>query len=204
MWDDLTEMKKIVILFSGEGKNMEAILNKLHKKRVYDSDSCAGIEVLACITNRPDAKGLAIATEHKVSTVVLDHTQFESREAFDRKLVKIVQSYEPDLVVLAGFMRILTEYFTSQIRAINLHPSLLPLFKGAQAIERSFQSNESEGGVSIHYVTKELDAGSVIAQKSFMKSDDETLESFRGKIKSIEHTLLPETIKKVLCYDSQL
>lgn len=192
-----------MVLFSGAGSNLASILEKLHKKQVRDNHECLGYEVVACITNKPDAKGISIATSHNISTVVLDHTLFESREAFDAKLLRVVQSFEPDLVVLAGFMRILTSGFTSQIKAINLHPSLLPLFKGAKAIERSFESEEHEGGVSVHYVSEELDAGSVILQESFLKSEGETLESFTQKIKTIEYKLLPLAIKKVLCGSSQ-
>ena len=181
-------MKKIVILFSGEGKNLHNIVNKLHPHKC---------EVVCAITNKADAKGLK-ELHVSVKSEVLEHTKFSSREEYDKALVTLVQSYKPDLVVLAGFMRILTPIFTQNIKAINLHPSLLPKHKGANAIQESFQSNDNESGISVHWVSEMLDGGEIIAQKSFIKSEDETLESFTCKIKELEYQLLPETITKIL------
>lgn len=182
-------MKKIIILFSGEGSNLQNLIEQLHNKHC---------EVIRAITNRPDAEGITKAKALDVSVSVIDHTQFESREAFDAVLVEHINAYAPDLVVMAGFMRILTPVFTLHVKAINLHPSLLPKFKGAKAIERSFQSDERQGGVSVHWVSSELDGGAVIAQRAFDKAADESLESFTCKIRDIEHTLLPETIIELL------
>lgn len=182
-------MKKIVILFSGDGFNAQNIVKKLHEKECY----------VACgITNKKDAKGLDKLQKLSVKTDVLEHDSFNSREEFDEELVRLVNSHEPDLVVLSGFMRILSEVFTSNVKAINLHPSLLPKFKGARAIERSFESDEQECGVSVHYVSSELDGGEIILQKSFIKEDNETLESFSAKIKTIEYEIMPQAIVKVL------
>jgi phosphoribosylglycinamide formyltransferase-1 len=182
-------LKKIVILFSGEGKNLHNIIDTLHP------NLC---EVVCAITNKADAKGLKGLHVRKIKSEILEHSSFSSRESYDTELVKCIKNYEPDLVVLAGFMRILTPIFTKNIKAINLHPSLLPKYKGANAIEDSFYSADKEGGISVHWVSEELDGGEVIAQKSFLKSDDETLESFTCKIKELEYELLPETITKVL------
>jgi len=185
-------LKKIVILFSGEGKNLHNIIEKLHP------NMC---QVVCAITNKADAKGLeGLDAKYLmgIKSEVLEHTGFSSREAYDTELVKLIQSYEADLIVLAGFMRILTPIFTKNIKAINLHPSLLPKHKGANAIEESFSSEDKEGGISVHWVSEELDGGEVIAQKSFLKSEDETLESFTCKIKELEYELLPETITKIL------
>lgn len=193
------ELKKIVVLFSGAGSNLESIIEKVHKKKMRDSESCLGIEIVAAITNNSEAKGIKIATDKHISTVVLDHKLFDTREDFDTKLVKVIQSYEPDLVVMAGFMRILTPIFTSQLKAINLHPSLLPKYKGAKAIEQSFDSGDSQAGVSVHFVSQELDAGALILQEAFTRSADESFESFVDKIKAIEHEILPQAIRKVLC-----
>ncbi|WP_373036515.1 phosphoribosylglycinamide formyltransferase [Sulfurimonas sp.] len=182
-------MKKIVILFSGDGFNAQNIVKKLHEKECY----------VACgITNKRDAKGLDKLQKLSVKTDVLEHTEFDSREKFDEELVRLVNSHEPDLVVLSGFMRILSEVFTSKVKAINLHPSLLPKFKGARAIERSFESDEEECGVSVHYVSSELDGGEIILQKSFLREDNETLDSFSAKIKAIEYEIMPEAIVEVL------
>ena len=182
-------MKRIVILFSGTGTNLLNIIEKLHLKEV---------EVVAAITNRPKAGGIAKAEAHDVAVEVIDHTLFEAREAFDTRLLETINKYAPDLVVMAGFMRILTPVVTDNIRAINIHPSLLPLFKGANAIEQSFVSSEKQGGISVHWVTSELDGGKVIAQMAFEKCEGETLESFRKKIQELEHSLLPQTIIEIL------
>ena len=182
-------MKCIVILFSGTGSNLLNIIEKLHLKEV---------EVVAAITNRPKAVGIAKAKAHDVKVEVIDHTLYESREAFDVKLLETIEKYKPDLVVMAGFMRILTAIVTDNIKAINVHPSLLPLFKGANAIQRSFESDEPYGGISVHWVSSELDGGKVIAQKQFEKTQDETLESFNEKIHQLEYELLPESIVSIL------
>lgn len=182
-------MKRIVTLFSGEGTNLANLIEKLHLKH------CA---IVCAITNNPEAGGIAKARAAGVCVEILDHRDFESRESYDAALVKLITEYAPDLVVLCGFMRILTPVFTSQVKSINLHPALLPAFKGARAIERSFESNEKICGVSVHWVTDELDGGEVIMQKSFAKSDDETLESFTAKIRAIEHEILPLSIISLL------
>ena len=117
-------LKKIAILFSGEGSNLENLIIKLHQKNAI---------VVAAITNNPHAKGIQKAENLGIEVKILNHKEFDSRELFDTKLVEIIQSLNVDLTVLAGFMRILTPIFTDQIKAINIHPSLLPLFKGAIA-----------------------------------------------------------------------
>ena len=181
--------KNIVILFSGEGSNLLNIIEKLHQKECY---------VAAAITNRPLAKGIEKAQRHKVKVEVIDHQEYQSREAFDARLLETIDRYNPDLVVMAGFMRILTPVVTDNIKAINVHPSLLPLFKGGNAIVESFESSEKQGGISVHWVSSELDGGEVIAQRAFEKEKDETLESFTAKIRKLEHQLLPETIVEIL------
>ena len=183
------DLPKIVILFSGEGSNLLNIIKTLHLKE---------IEVVAGITNRPNAGGIAKARAHQVPVEIIDHTHFDNREDFDTKLLETIKRYAPDLVVMAGFMRILTPIVTDNIKAINVHPSLLPLFKGGNAIEKSFLSSEPNGGISVHWVSSELDGGEVIAQDSFDKAKGETLVSFTQKIQNLEHKLLPETIAQIL------
>lgn len=182
-------MKRIVILFSGEGSNLANLIAKLHLKEC---------EIVCAITNNPNAGGIAKAHDAHIPVEVLSHTLFDSREKYDEVLVKRIQNYTPDLVVLCGFMRILTPVFTSHIRAINLHPSLLPAFKGGRAIEESFESDENVCGVSVHWVSDELDGGEIILQKSFTKDPDETLASFTAKIRAIEYEILPQSVIKVL------
>jgi len=182
-------MKKIVALFSGEGTNLANLIEKIHCK--YGVITCA-------ITNNPNAGGIAKAKAANIPVEVCDHTLFDSRESYDTALVEMIQEYDPDLVVLCGFMRILTPIFTSQVKAINLHPSLLPAFKGARAIERSFESDETICGVSVHWVSEELDGGDIILQKSFTKKSNDTLEEFSAKIREIEHEILPLSIIHLL------
>lgn len=182
-------MKTIVILFSGEGTNLLNLIEKLHGKACH---------IAAAITNNPDAGGISKARSHDIHVDIIDHRQFENRETFDAALVGAINRYSPDLVVMAGFMRILTEVFTENVRAINLHPSLLPLFKGGRAIERSFESDEANGGVSVHWVTSELDGGAVILQEAFPKAENETLERFTEKIHALEYELLPRAVCQIL------
>ena len=182
-------MKKIVALFSGEGTNLANLIEKIHLR--HGAIVCA-------ITNNPEAGGIAKARAAHIPVEILDHRDYENREAYDAALVDLIQEYNPDLVVLCGFMRILTPVFTSQVRSINLHPSLLPAFKGARAIERSFESDESVCGVSVHWVADELDGGEIILQKSFTKNSSDTLEEFSAKIRKIEHEILPLSVIKIL------
>jgi phosphoribosylglycinamide formyltransferase 1 len=182
-------MKKIVALFSGEGTNLANLIEKIHLK--HGAIVCA-------ITNNPEAGGIAKARAAHIPVEILDHRDFQNREAYDAALVELIGEYNPDLVVLCGFMRILTPVFTSQVRSINLHPSLLPAFKGANAIKRSFESDDKVCGVSVHWVSEELDGGEIILQKSFTKNSSDSLEEFSAKIREIEHEILPLSVIKIL------
>ena len=186
--------KKIAALFSGGGSNLEAILERLHGKVFGETR----IEVALTLTNKANAGGIAKAAKYGLQSVVTEHVNFASREEFDAAVVEEIKRVNVDLTVLAGFMRILTPVFTSQVRAINLHPSLLPLFKGAHAIKESFESDMKVGGVSVHWVSEELDGGKIIAQRAFEKSARMDLEEFEAKIHAIEHEILPETIVQIL------
>lgn len=187
--------KKIAVLFSGSGSNLEAILQRLHGK-IFNG---ARIEVALTLTNKADAGGIEKARKFGLESVVIENKNFSSREDFDAALVREIKKYDIDLVVLAGFMRILTPVFTSQIRAINLHPSLLPLFKGAHAIKESFDSDMQVGGVSVHWVSEELDGGRIIAQRAFEREGAMSEAAWEAKIHAIEHEILPQTIVKILC-----
>ena len=181
-------MKKIAILFSGEGTNMENILKTLHKKKV---------KVVKTITNNPQANGIKKAEKYNIPTVIINNKNYSSREEFDKELVRELKKEKLDLVVLAGFMRILTPIFTDNIKAINIHPSLLPHFKGAKAIQRSFESNLKEAGVTVHEVSSELDSGEIILQESF-KKDNMNFTEFEKRIHEIEYSLYPKAILKYL------
>lgn len=175
-------------MFSGAGSNFKYILEHLHGKE---------LEVVVALTNRPDAGGIVIANEHNIPVEVIDSCLFASREAFDSELVHALHYYKPDLTVLAGFMRILTPTFTNEIRAINLHPSLLPLHKGMMAIERSYDDENEEGGVSVHWVNSELDSGEVIVQKVIQK-ENKSFEEYEAEVKRVEKIALCEAIVEVL------
>jgi len=181
-------MKKIAVLFSGKGTNFAHIVKTLHKKEV---------EVVFALTNNPDAEGIKIAQEYAIPYGVVEPKNFESRKMYDEVVVETLKRYTPDLTILAGFMRILTPVFTEQIKAINLHPSLLPRHKGLNAIEKSYDDAHDEGGVSVHYVSSELDGGEIILQKTLPKKDL-SFSEYDKKIRTIEKEALVEALIKVL------
>lgn len=170
------------------------IIRKVHKKTF--GNTC--IEVAAAITNKADAKGIEKLKPYNIPVNIIDHKAYDSREAFDTDLVNRIEYYKPDLVVLAGFMRILTPVFTQNVRSINLHPSMLPLFKGAKAIEQSYEHPNQPAGVSVHWVSEELDGGSLIAQQELHRIEGESFESFKNRIHLLEYELLPQTIIDIL------
>ncbi len=188
-------MKRIVILFSGNGTNLENIIQQLHKKNFDGME----IEVVGAICNKSDAFGLKRAEKFGVQTFVIEHKKFTNREKFDEKLVEQIHSLNTDLVVLAGFMRILSPIFTQNISSvINIHPSILPLFKGEKAMEKSFESPMKIAGVTVHFVNEQLDGGEIISQMAIEKFDDEEFESFQKRMQELEYEIYPKAIIKVL------
>ncbi|MCH9741193.1 MAG: phosphoribosylglycinamide formyltransferase [Epsilonproteobacteria bacterium] len=181
-------MKKVAVLFSGTGSNLAYILEHLHQKE---------LEVVVALTNNPSAGGIEFAKAYNIPLEIIDSKSFKSRESFDEELVHALNYYKPDLTVLAGFMRILTPIFTEQIKSINLHPSLLPLHKGMYAIERSYEDENELGGVSVHWVSSELDGGEVILQKEVLKLDKD-FETYENEVKIIEKIALCEGIVQAL------
>lgn len=184
---------KLAVLFSGNGSNLEKLCQKLHHKTIGTNT----YEIALCLCNNPNAKGIERAAKFKLETMIINHKDFKSREDFDAALVREIQKSGANLSVLAGFMRILSPVFTQNIKAINLHPSLLPLFKGAHAIKESFESDMKVAGVSVHWVSKELDSGQIIAQRAFEKTPHMSLAEFESKIHALEHELLPEAIVSI-------
>ena len=181
-------MKKIAVLFSGTGSNFAYIVKHLHKQ---------DIEVVIALTNNPNAGGIEVAKKASIPLHIIDSKAYTNREKFDAEVVEKLQQYNPDLTILAGFMRILTPVFTKQIKSVNLHPSLLPRHKGLQAIERSYEDEHSHGGVSVHWVSSELDGGEVILQKEVAK-EGLSFEAYDAQIRSIEKEALVEAIRSVL------
>jgi len=182
-------LKKITILFSGNGTNLENIIKTLHLSKK--------VEVVKAISNKKDINGIKIARKYAIPIVTIESEKFINREKFDTKLLKEIEKDRPDLVVLAGFMRILTPVFTKNIKAINIHPSLLPLFRGANAIKNSFESNMKVAGVSVHDVSDELDGGKIISQECFNK-ENMSFEEFEKRIHEVEYELYPKAILKKL------
>jgi len=179
-------MKNVVILISGRGSNMQAIVDA----------QISGAQIAAVISNRPDAAGLAWAAARGIATAVVDHKAFASREAFDQALADCIDSYQPDLVVLAGFMRILTPEFTRHYegRMLNIHPSLLPAFPGLHTHERAIAEGCKVAGCTVHFVTAELDHGPIVAQGVVSVADDEDADSLAAKVLTIEHQLYPQAV----------
>jgi len=190
-------LKKVAVLFSGEGTNLENLIKKLHLKSFDDLK----VEIVAAVTNNPEANGIKRAEKYGIKTVILDHKKYKNRESFDKALVEKIFSLDVDLCILAGFMRILTSTFTKNIKAVNIHPSLLPLFRGARAIEKSFESDMKVAGVTVHLVSEELDGGEIVDQECFKKDEKMSLEEFEMKIHSIEYELFPKAVLKVLEVD---
>jgi len=188
MREQMAERKKIAVLFSGKGSNFAHIVNALHPEEA---------EVVVALTNNPDAGGIAVAKEADIPLEIVEPKAYGSRESFDREVVRLLQHYAPDLTVLAGFMRILTPVFTEHVKSVNLHPSLLPRHKGLNAIEKSYNDAYAEGGVSVHWVTSELDGGEIILQKKVSK-EGLSFEQYEQKIRQIEKDALVEAIRKVL------
>ena len=190
-------MKNIVILISGGGSNMAAIVRRAERE---DWRKQHGAQVAAVISNRPDAGGLAIARDHKIATEVVDHKQFETREAFDAELAKAIDKHQPALVVLAGFMRILTPGFVAryQGRMVNIHPSLLPAFPGLHTHQRALDAGCKVAGVTVHQVTAELDYGPILEQAVVPVIAGDTAETLAARVLAQEHVIYPRAIAALL------
>jgi len=186
-------MPNIVILISGRGSNMKSIVEAVNSGELP-------VSVQAVISNRPDAAGLSYAQDQGIDTAAIDHKDFEDRESFDLALAKQIDTYKPDLVVLAGFMRILTTGFVEHYRdkLINIHPSLLPKFKGLHTHQRAIEAGEAEHGASVHIVTPELDDGPVVLQARVKVLADDTPDTLAARVLEQEHSLYPAAIKKLL------
>lgn len=178
--------KNVVILISGRGSNMQAIVNA----------HIAGADIKAVISNRPDAAGLAWASERGITTEVVNHRDYTSREAFDAVLQQTIDAHQPDLVVLAGFMRILTADFCLhyQNRMLNIHPSLLPSFKGLHTHQAAIDAGCKLAGCSVHFVTPELDHGPIISQGAVPILPDDTADSLAARTLIVEHSLYPQAV----------
>jgi phosphoribosylglycinamide formyltransferase 1 len=185
--------KRLVVLISGRGSNMAAIL------RACQQNDIAG-QIVAVISNKASAAGLQTASESGVATEVIDHTAFDSREAFDNALLQSVLSYKPDYVILAGFMRILTGVFVRPLlgRLVNIHPSLLPKYPGLNTHQRAIDAGDEEAGATVHFVTEELDGGPAILQVRVPVYSDDNADTLADRVLGFEHQLYIEAVK-LLC-----
>jgi len=183
-------MKNIVILISGRGSNMEAIVRALEAERWP-------ARIAAVISNKADAKGLAFAQAHGIATAVVPSKEFAAREAFDAVLQQTIDGFQPDLVVLAGFMRILTAPFVAHYagRMLNIHPSLLPLFPGLHTHRQALEAGVSEHGATVHFVTAELDHGPAVLQARIDVLPGDTEASLAERLLEKEHVIYPQAVR---------
>ncbi|KPD15030.1 phosphoribosylglycinamide formyltransferase [Paraburkholderia nemoris] len=183
-------MKKLVILISGRGSNMEAIIRAC-------ADEGWAAQVAAVIANRPDAAGLAFAASHGIATAVVDHRQFPDRDSFDTALAQEIDSFAPDLVVLAGFMRVLTAGFVDHYagRMLNVHPSLLPSFPGLKTHQQALDAGVRLHGASVHFVTSQLDHGPIVAQAAVPVEAGDTPATLAERVLATEHIIYPRAVR---------
>nr|WP_290821428.1 phosphoribosylglycinamide formyltransferase [Halomonas sp.] len=176
----------IVVLISGSGSNLQALIDAQAHNQLSG-------KIVAVISNEPDAYGLTRAHDAGIDAVVLPHREYDSREAYDGALIKVIERHQPDIIVLAGFMRILTPRFVQRFlgRMLNIHPSLLPAYQGLNTHARVLADGASEHGCSVHFVTEELDGGPVVIQAALNIAADDTQTSLKAKIHAREHLILP-------------
>lgn len=179
-------MKRIVVLISGSGSNLQALIDACKSQQING-------DIVAVISNKASAYGLTRATDAGIENESLSHKAFESREAFDQALATKIQSYQPDLIVLAGFMRILTADFVTKFsgKMLNIHPSLLPKYQGLNTHQRAIDAGDAEHGVSVHFVTEELDGGPVIKQAKVAIAPEDDADLLAKKVHQQEHKLYP-------------
>lgn len=193
----------LVILISGSGSNLQAIINAVNNGEI-DAD------INAVISNRADVKGLQLAQQAGIKTFTLDHTQHDSRETFDLALIKCIDQFSPTLVILAGFMRILSDAFINHYaeHLINIHPSLLPKYKGLNTHERALNAGDSVHGASVHMVNAELDSGIIVIQTEVKVKPDDNKERLAKRVLTQEHKIYPLAISLfvdgALCFEQHV
>jgi phosphoribosylglycinamide formyltransferase-1 len=187
-------MKRLVVLISGRGRNLQAIIEAIHSGEL-------NAEVALVLSNKADAGGLDYARDAGIKTCVIRHADFPTREAFDAEMIAAIAPLQPDLVVLAGFMRILSNGFVRAFagKLINIHPSLLPLYPGLHTHARAIAAGDAEHGASVHWVTEELDGGPVILQGRLAMLAGENAEELAARVlEEVEVKLYPQALKQLL------
>jgi phosphoribosylglycinamide formyltransferase 1 len=187
----------LVILISGRGSNMQALIAAAQTQRWHERFNA---RITAVISNRPDAAGLAFAAAHGIATAVVNHTEFAERAAFDRALAERIEAYEPQLVLLAGFMRILSAEFTARFagRFVNIHPSLLPSFPGLRTHEQALAAGVKVHGCTVHRVTAQLDHGPILGQAAVPVLPGDTAQSLGARVLAQEHVIYPQVVSDLL------
>ena len=190
-------MKNIVVLISGGGSNMAAIVRAAQRENWRET---LGAQVAAVVSNRPDAPGLVFAQEQKIATAVVDHRAFGRRVEFDAELADAIDRYQPALLVLAGFMRILTPQFVMRHtgRLVNIHPSLLPAFPGLHTHQRAIDAGCKVAGATVHQVTSELDHGPILEQAAVPVLPGDTAQVLAARVLTQEHLIYPRAIARLL------
>ncbi len=188
-------IKNIVILISGNGSNMQALI-----RHFIAPHFSTRVKIAAVISNKKDALGIQWARQHNININIIEHTKYSKREDFDLALLECVQSYKADIVVLAGFMRILTHIFIKPLlgKLINIHPSLLPKFKGLHTHKQALEAKERMHGASVHFVTTDLDAGPIIMQASIPILSTDSAQSLAQRVLEVEHVIYPKVIEFLL------
>jgi len=183
---------KLAIFISGRGSNMRSIM-----KACEDENFPARIELV--LSNRPDAKGFDFAKNNNIPTEIVDHKQYDTRENFEDEILNRLKKYDIDLIVLAGFMRILTPHFVEEYpdKIINIHPSLLPDYKGLNTHERAIKDGKKEAGCTVHFVVPDLDSGPIIVQKKVPILENDTPDILSKRVLEQEHLIYPEAIKLI-------
>ena len=181
--------KRVAVLLSGRGSNFQSLLNA-------SLEGSLGGEISLVVSNRPGAGGLNIANDAGVDTALVDHQRYPTREAFDEDLAGVVDSAQPDLVVLAGFMRILTADFVTRFsgRLMNIHPSLLPLYPGLHTHQRALDNGDTHAGATVHYVTGELDGGPPVLQARVLIESGDDAETLASRVLTVEHRIYPMAV----------
>jgi len=178
---------KLAVLISGNGTNLQALM---------DASFNSNFKISAVISNNPNSFGLQRAEKNNIATLVINHKEYDSKQAFEQALMIKLEEINPDLIALAGFMRILSPNFVNHYvgKILNIHPSLLPKYTGINTHQRVIEANESEHGVSVHYVTEELDGGPVIAQEKVPVFNDDTPETLATRVAEKEHIIYPKVV----------
>lgn len=184
--------KRIAVLISGGGSNLQALIDA-SKAPDYPA------EIVLVISNQPDAYGLKRAEEAGIPTAVIFHKDFIKREAFDRALSEMIEAYHADMICLAGFMRVLSEWFVKRWdkKLLNIHPSLLPKFKGVDTHARALEAGDTEAGCTVHWVNAEVDGGEIIAQVRVPVLAGDTPEVLAKRVLEQEHQLYPQVLKEI-------